>query len=180
MVGKLQVLATAHDAFAVVALVLAVLGIVLAVVSLVWQAVTFFLSGARVKAKLLLGGLGPGGAILWELGTEGAELSPEDLPVVAVEVTNSGRTDVDVVGWGLDFGRGLTFIPSPWWPNKELPFRLKHGSQQTWFVKREDADLAANAVGHAQTVTGFVRLGTGRTERTRQQLEVAPVSSRRR
>jgi hypothetical protein len=180
MVGQLQALATAHDGFAVVTLVFAVLGVVLAVVSLVWQAVTFLLGGARVKTRLLLGGLGPGGAILWELGDESAELSPEDLPVVAVEVTNSGRTDLDVVGWGLDYGRGLTFIPSPWSPNKELPFRLKHGSQQIWFVKREDADHAANAVGRAHAVSGFVRLGTGHTERTKEQLDVAPVTSRRR
>ncbi len=180
MLGQVQMLAATHDAFTVVTLVLALLGVVLAVVSLAWQAVTFFLSGARVKTKLLLGGLGPGGAILWEVGPEGAELSPDDLPVVAVEVTNSGRTDIDVVGWGLDYGRGLTFVPSPWWPNKELPFRLKHGSQQTWFVKRADADHAANAVGKAQAVTGFVRLGTGRTERTKQRLDVAPVTSRRR
>jgi hypothetical protein len=180
MVEQVRAASTGHDALDVVTLVFAVLGVVLAVGSLSWQAITFFLSGARVKADLMLGGLGPGGAIVWEVGPGGPELHAEDVAVVAVQVTNSGRTDVDVVGWGLDYGQGLTFLPTSWVPNKELPFRLKHGSQQTWFVKRADADTAANAVGHALTVTGFVRLGSGRMERTKQHLDVAPVSRRRR
>src|SRR6266550_3937979 len=100
MVEQVRAASTGHDAFDVVTLVFAVLGVVLAVGSLSWQAMTFFLSGARVKADLMLGGLGPGGAIVWEVGPGGPELDAEDVAVVAVQVTNSGRTDVDVVGWG--------------------------------------------------------------------------------
>ncbi len=169
------VLAASHDAFDVVTLVLAVLGVVLGVSSLVWQAVTFVLTGARVTVKLLNAAVQDGGALTWPVGGSGGPVPPPGSALaLGVEVTNSGRTDVDVVSWGLDFGEGIVLVPGEWWPNAKLPHRLQHGSQRTWFTQARDVQSVPNARRKEVSVSGFVRLGDGRTVRTREHLAVAP------
>lgn len=170
-------LAAAHDAFAVVTLVLAVVGLVLAVASLAWQGATFVLSGARVKATLQVAAVRPDGALTWPVAAARSITPPAgSVPAVAIEVTNSGRTDVDVAGWGLDFGDGVSFIAGEWFPNKPLPHRLTHGSTQTWYVPFHEAQQVPNGLGREASTVGFVRLGNGRTIRTKERLRVPPES----
>lgn len=157
-------------------LAVAIVGLVLAVASLVWQAATFVLSGSRVKAALLVGTYRPDGLLTWKVEeVNNITPRPDALPVVVVQVTNSGRTDVDVVGWSLDFGEGASLHPAPIGASRPVPFRLQHGSQETLFLELARVYESAYAMyERPPSVGGVVRLGNGKTTMTRERLSMPP------
>jgi hypothetical protein len=159
----------------VVTLALAIAGVVLALASLAWQASAFLLAGSRVRVRLRYGGLGPeGDSIVWNFGER-----PNDFPlpdtyteVVVIEVTNSGRTDVDVLAWGVEVPPGITVSGSSGDGLNPPLGRLQHGSQRNWFVEYEAfQSIVDNALALGPIrATGLVRLANGKTKRGKPTL----------
>ena len=154
-----------------VTLALAIVGVVLSIASLAWQAVTFTLSGYRVKVTLLYGGLNPvQGTLMWNISTRSKDTGLGDnfVAIVVVQATNTGRGDIDIMEWGLRLNdEGSLSNPSDL--NVAVPLRLRHGSQQNWFIGDDGVQAAVDALVRPGPVKveGFVRLGNGKTKRSK-------------
>ena len=131
--------------------ILAVLGVVLALASLAWQAWSFRQSGSRVSVDLRTGS-----------GTRRAR--PPSLrqrrlrlarcrglakqgftdPVLAVEVTNSGRSPTNVVSVSILYENAASYTETHFDPS--LPFRLDAESEKTWYFSRAQVAAYAQAM----------------------------------
>lgn len=135
------------------ALAVAIIGLVLAVLSLVWQAVTFVLAGPRVKVRLKEGLRGPAGAVIappsiyTDAGRAALEADGYNEHVLAVVVTNSGRSPTTVQRWSLHFGNGVVYTHQLDPRNPGLPHRLESHTTETWYASVDEI---------APLVEGFV------------------------
>jgi hypothetical protein len=164
-----------------VTLAIAVVGLALAVASLTWQAVTFILTGSRVKAYLRYGAHdGFGGVVSAPPGASLDQLAQQGFghEVLGVEVRNVGRlaVNVDKVEAVLDNGvRYSEFAPSL---GPSLPHRLDAQSSQSWFMPMQPTRAAIRAssqtFGHASRmgVRVSVALGNGKVVVTKDRLLV--------
>lgn len=117
--------------------VVAVAGLVLALASLAWQAWSFRLSGSRVSVALRAGmrnASGSGITAPGALTTAGMQLMQHQgftQPVLAVEVTNSGRSPTNVLSVKILYDNGAAYAETHHTPS--LPFRIDAESEQTWY-----------------------------------------------
>jgi hypothetical protein len=130
-------------------LVIAVVGLALAATSLAWQAATFALTGSRVRAEILRGGIGRGALVTYPpdkwTETSVAALVREGFTneVVAVEVRNVGRLPVSVQKITAYLANGIGF--SPFETQPPLPFRLEAGSSERWWIEAAQVRAAIAA-----------------------------------
>jgi hypothetical protein len=153
-------------------LIVAVVGVVLAAGSLIWQAMTFVLSGPRVRVTLEAGLAGPGGVMVGPLeaytidGRAALEAQGYTERVVVVRAINDGRSRARVDYWLILFGNQASFS-NPLDPrNPELPYRLEPGESAIWLVRVADLDALqrkfVDRSAYASLIWAVVRLGTGR------------------
>ncbi len=164
-------LADTGSSYDIATLVIAIAGFGLALVSLAWQASTYFLTGSRLRAALLLGATD--GSVLITYPPDKA--TPETIamhakqgftkPVVVAEVRNIGRMPATVqkVTAYLENGVGLQPLQHPHAP---LPYRLEAGSSESWWI---DATAVASAAARLEKtrLSISVELGTGKVVRTK-------------
>jgi hypothetical protein len=160
------------------ALVIAIVGLVLAAFSLGWQAVTFVLSGPRVKVRLKEGLRGLGGVIIAppsiypDSGRASLEADGYTEHVLAVVVTNSGRSATTVQRWSLNYGNGVVFTHQLDSRNPVLPHRLEPHTTETWY---------ASVAQVAPIVEGFVdQSESARTLRAEVDTATATARSKER
>jgi hypothetical protein len=120
--------------------------LLLASISLIWQAVTWNLTGARVKVKTSHVFL---------------VMEPDLRHAISVEARNVGRSSIEITGWGfkLEDGRSMV-VPHPRSWNPAMPMTLEGGHSASWSVPIVDLDTDLTSTGAAQ-LRGFVNLGTG-------------------
>jgi hypothetical protein len=136
--------------------IIAVLGVVLALASLAWQAVSFRLTGSRVSVYLR-GGMKHMSGV--SAVTTPGPVTPGQIkmlqnqgftvPVLAVEVKNSGRSPTNIVNIALLFGSGASYSETVFDP--PLPFRLDAESEQTWYFDRGQIETYAKGLGQIFT-----------------------------
>lgn len=158
------------------ALIVAIVAVGLSAASIAWQASTFLLSGARVKVELRYGHLDSrsGDSVLLPFPPHGSrpdnEPEPGYIAVVALAVTNSGRTDVDIASWGLEFelDEKAWMYGASGGLNPPLPHRLLHGSQRGLYLADADVQSAVDGLVAPKSVEvcAFVSLGNGKSVRT--------------
>lgn len=155
----------------------------LAVASLVWQAATFLLSGARVRARIVEGLRNPatGGVMVATLSTYsdgGAAVRASGFHehVVGIEARNAGRMSTTITGWSISFGGGVAVYTNATDPrNMALPYRLEPESPMMWWAEADHIIQWAEAVwkgGHTGRVVGRIEAGGRRTVRTSNSLRV--------
>ena len=133
----------------VVTLVIAVVGLVLSVASLCWQVAQHRLSGPRVRAELLWGGIAHDRAVTGPIkGTlEVFRHAGVDTPVIAVKGRNHGRLPIDVTGFTVEMDGGGGYSLPGWRFNPSLPHRLESGSEVTFYLPLEDVERAVTVFG---------------------------------
>jgi hypothetical protein len=143
-------------------------GVVLALAALAWQARSFRQSGSRVRVTITSGLRDRAQAVKFpqhmpvhqELALRAQGLTQ---PILAVEVTNSGRSPTSVQSVSIRFPNGGFYSPTHVDP--ELPFRLEPESEQTWVFPRGDIVSYGQAMGHEfsaaspMTLCGSAKLG---------------------
>ncbi len=156
--------------------ILAALGVVLALVSLGWQAVSFWLSGSRVRVEIRAGAT-DGVRVASVSGSptqdQQALLQRQGLTqlILGVKVKNLGRAPTSVTSVDLHYSNGAGLSGAYLRGSPELPCRMEGETEQTWYF---DADLAARfarvfeeakKTGKPQSVSarGLVRVG-GKTK----------------
>jgi hypothetical protein len=134
------------------------------VVALLWNVVVFVLAGPRIRVELSEGRTdgfqlvtGPG---LWSSDPAYAGLNLPDR-VVAIEVTNTGRSPVTIAHAGIKYTNGTIFHST-----EDSTFRLDPHSNHTWRLPFEQA-AAVVAVSRktnmpTRSARGFARLATGK------------------
>lgn len=150
---------------AVATLVMAVVGLVISVISLTWQVIQHSLTGSRVRAELLLGGLGFGGVVTGPFDMDRSVLASQGVSewVVAIQMRNRGRMPVDVGSFEVEFESGGAYNRAGWYVNPNLPYRLEPGSSQSFYVPLADVEKALEVMNRGRMVRGRVGLGDGRT-----------------
>lgn len=157
----------------------------LATLSLVWQALTFFLTGPRVKVRLAEGLRAPHGGVLiappsiyTESGRAALEADGYTEHVLAVSARNAGREPISLSRWSLRFGNSAVFTYPGGVGNPPLPHRLQPAADVMWLASLEDVvPYVANFVDqgqHARTVRGEVDDALGKTTVSRQRIIVSP------
>jgi hypothetical protein len=136
--------------------IIAVFGVVLALASLAWQAVSFRLTGSRVSVYLR-GGMKHMTGV--SAVTTPGPVTPGQIkmlqnqgftvPVLGVEVKNSGRSPTNIVNVALLFGNGASYSETVFDP--PLPFRLDAESEQTWYFDRGQIETYAKGMGQIFT-----------------------------
>jgi hypothetical protein len=162
--------------------VLAVVGTVLAVAGLVWQAATWVLEGGRAKVSLKVGSATKSGAMILsspERVGKGTTIplgdEQYDIPVVAIEVINSGRSPITVQQISLRHVASGTVVEKEWWPiGPKWPHQIEVGQRKTWAIHLVEATAlrAASAVldkSGSRDVVGVVELGDGRSYTTTER-----------
>jgi hypothetical protein len=149
-----------------VARVLAVIGVALAFLGLVWQAVSFYLAGGRVKVSMneSYRATPEGG---WSDGHADGHRRAID-----IRIANRGRLAVVMDAWSLETytrrrhqRRGFSFGPPVSGPIGEATIEPGHGvTVQIW---REDVQSMLHSIGlrHAR-LRAVVDLGTGKRARS--------------
>ena len=183
--GRLQGEVTSgvsSDAVDTAALVIAIISLVLAVLSLAWQAVTFVLTGPRVKVCLKEGLRGPLGVMIappsvyTDAGRAALEADGYTEHVLAVVVTNAGRSATTVRGWSLHFGNGVVYTNQMDPRNPALPHRLEPHTTETWYATVDEiAPFVENFVDQtesARTLRAEVDTAT-ETAKSRERMVVA-------
>ena len=169
------------------ALLVACLSLVVASLALGWQVAAWHMDGPRVRLRLKQGLAGNGGVASSTVGRGGQlrdmrtmrEQGWRGPDLVGVEVTNLGRSRVQVKNTSIGLRRGgmSASFPggNPWSP--PLPHWIEPGTTETWYV---ELDAAATLVNTTRDVVDksaggvhmTVELGNGRTIRTRQFLRL--------
>lgn len=171
----------------VAAISIAVLSLVVAALALGWQIAAWRFEGPRLRLTLQHGLYGHGGVVtdavnrsrklrdmssLREQGWDGPEL-------VAVEVTNHGRSRAKVARYAIRLKRGGTSVeyPQALLGSPELPHWLEPGESATWYAELRDAVALVQATRaslrrDAGGVFMTVETGTGRRLRTRRYLDL--------
>jgi hypothetical protein len=135
-------------------LVVAIVGAVTGLLALAWQAVTYFLSGARFRVELVSGWVGPSGAFVGTPGTFEASHPPSSSlneACLGVKVTNVGRLPLTVTSWSIGIGPAALGLFANQW-NKPVPHRLEVGEPATWFVASADVSRAAYALRNQKDI----------------------------
>jgi hypothetical protein len=167
--------------FQVVTLVIAVLGLALSVAALTWQAVTFVLSGSRAKVELLHGAHdGMSGVITGPPVANALQQAVQQgyvHEVIGAAVRNVGRMPVTVERMQAVLANGIKIH----WQEQlgpPMPFRLEAHSSERWYMPmlpvRQAIQTSHQAWGqaNAQDVHVEVDLGTGKTVKSRERLNV--------
>ncbi|KAA1399646.1 hypothetical protein [Aeromicrobium ginsengisoli] len=150
-------------------LTIAVVGLALSVASLTWQVVQHSLTGPRVQAEILWGGLGRGGAAIGPIRGDLDRTLQQGFtePVVAVRGRNRGRMPVDIKGYGVEGQAGMSLSRFAWDPNPPLPHRLESGSEVTFYVPLEDVhrliDASETLGPYNGRIRGSLDLSLGKT-----------------
>ncbi|WP_200331224.1 hypothetical protein [Leucobacter sp. L43] len=171
----------------VAALAIAILSLVLAALALGWQIAAWALDGPRLRATLQHGVLGRGGVVVSTVGRNSKLRDMSSMreqgwngpDVVAVLVTNYGRSRAKITRFGIQLQRGGMSAQYPesnaWSP--QLPYWLEPGESATWHAELQDAKALIHAT--RQTVRAdaggvflTIETGTGKTVRTRRLLEL--------
>ena len=159
---------------------LAIVGVVLAVASLTWQFATFRLTGSLVRAELVHGCIGPGGATYGEPGKFNVAMMAAQgyvMEVVGIEVFNRGRIGVNVTRWAMHSGKE-SFMPVADQQGPDLPHRLEPGVSAQWFMPMDTMHkvVRVNAeVLHRPNPArcwATVQLGTGKTVKAKRMMSV--------
>jgi hypothetical protein len=161
----------------VATLVIAVSGLVLSVIALAWQAVTWHLSGPRVKVELRLGAADgrtystvPATSNwrrhLQEMSRQGARSQ-----MFAVEIVNTGRQATTVTGYKAETDTGVgTGVVAPPAHLPTLPHRLEAESSVLYYLPLQDVaeilELLKTTGQEAKTVRMTVTLGSGKVKTT--------------
>lgn len=170
----------------IAALSIAILSIIIATLALGWQIAVWRLDGPRIRATLQHGVLGRGGAVVSTVGRDKrlrdmssmVEQGWNGPQVIAVVVTNHGRSRAKITRFGIQLKRGGMSVQYPagnsWSP--ALPYWLEPGESATWYGDMQDAQALIDATGRSipADVGGVfmtVETGTGKTVRTRRHLE---------
>lgn len=130
------------------AIVLGALGVGLSSVALAWQALSYILSGPRVRVTLSEGLRAPmGNALIGLLDAYPDETRTRleqdgyDQRVAVVVAVNRGRMPATINGWGIKFGNRAFVagpVAGPLNPNNTIPLRLEPAADATWFLRAED------------------------------------------
>jgi hypothetical protein len=162
-------------------LILASLGVGLALLSLAWQALSFMLTGSRVRVGVKVGLRGVGAVVT--LPHDARAQSVGHLrsqgftdPVLAVEAINRGRGETSIASVDLLFedggsvGGGILDPP--------LPFRLIGESAQTWYFNMQLAVAYAKATESVKptekprAVRGRVILGSRKVIKSKASIAI--------
>jgi hypothetical protein len=164
-------------------LIVAIIALVVSVSSLTWQIVLYLLGGARVRAVLRVGALGPGGAVHGPVDerVDFSQLAQQGYPepVFAVQARNAGRLAVSVTKWDVAFDNGASFFQPGWHPNNDrpLPYRLEPGDEAVWFCPMAPVVAAAKAFASSSHPVRLVRarvgLGTGKTVTSKSAMRLS-------
>ncbi|MGO2746201.1 phosphoribosylamine--glycine ligase [Microbacterium sp.] len=171
----------------VAALAIAILSLVLAGLALGWQVAAWALDGPRLRATLQHGVLGRGGVVVSTVGRNSKLRDMSSMreqgwngpDVIAVLVTNQGRSRAKITRFGIQLQRGGMSVQYPegntWSP--QLPYWLEPGESATWYAELQDARALMSATrqsvrSDAGGVFMTIETGTGKTLRTRRLLEL--------
>lgn len=171
----------------IAAFIIASLSFVVAGLALGWQIASWAMDGPRVRATLQHGVLGRGGAVVSTVGRGGRLRDMKSMrdqgwngpDVIAVLVTNHGRSRAKISRFGLQLQRGGMSVQYPagnaWSP--ALPHWIEPGESATWYAELQDARALVVATRkslhpRAGGVQMTVETGTGKTVRTRRKLEI--------
>ena len=137
----------------------------LSVASLCWQVAQHRLSGPRVQAELLWGGVAHDRAVTGPIrGTmEAFRHTGVDTAVFAIKGRNQGRLPIDITGFKVEMRGGYGYSLPGWHPNPTLPHRLESGSEATFFVPLEEVQRAIKVFGEGRRVQirGHLDLASG-------------------
>lgn len=158
------------------ALIVAILSLVVAVSALSWQVISWRLNGGRVRAKLVHGIAGRGGVVVAPVARGSSYKNVEQLrehgwhgaEVLGIEVTNTGRANVQVTGfafWHPSSKAALSF-PAGNALSPQLPCFVEPGTTKAWYADLEDGRAMVRAMNAAEQTRGNtlqmrVTLGTG-------------------
>lgn len=133
----------------VVTLVIAVLGLVLSVASLCWQVAQHRLSGPRVRAELLWGGMAHDRVVTGPLrgSLEAFSHAGVTTAIIAVKGRNHGRLPIDVTDFTVEIEGGGGYSLAGWRPNPPLPHRLEAGSEVAFYVPMGQIETAVRVSG---------------------------------
>lgn len=171
----------------VAALVIACLSFVVAGLAFGWQVAAWAMDGPRVHATLQHGVLGHGGAVVSTVDRGGRLRDMESMreqgwdgpDVIAILVTNRGRSRAKITRFGIQLKRGRMSAQYPagnvWSP--ALPHWIEPGESATWYAELQDARALVFATRkslHPKPggVLMTVETGTGKTVRTKRKLEI--------
>jgi hypothetical protein len=162
-------------------LILASLGVGLALLALAWQALSFILTGSRVRVAVRPGLRGIGAVVT--VPHDAAALALAHLrsqgftdPIFAVEVTNRGRGETSVTSVDLVFDDGGSVGAGVLDP--PLPFRLIGDSSQTWYFDVQMAVAYAKAMegvkptGKPAVLRGRAMLGSGKVIKSKNAIPI--------
>jgi hypothetical protein len=165
------------------ALVIAVVGVVLATLSLIWQALTFFLTGPRVRVRLSEGLRAPHGGVViappsiyTQAGRAALEADGYTEHVLAVTARNAGRAPVSLLRWSLRFGNDAIITYPGGGGNVPLPHRLEPATDISWYAPLQDVvpyvEDFVDQSDDARTLRGEVDTALGKTVVSRQRIIV--------
>lgn len=160
---------------------LALVGVVLAVASLTWQFATFRLTGSLVRAELVHGCIGPGGATYGEPGKFNVAMMVAQgyvMEVVGIEVFNRGRIGVNVTRWAMHSSKKDSYMPVGDQHGPDLPHRLEPGVSAQWFmpmytmqkIVRVNAEVLHRP--NPAQCWATVQLGTGKTVKAKRTMNL--------
>lgn len=171
----------------IAALLVACLSLVVASLALGWQIASWHMDGPRVRLKLkqAVGGNGGIASAIVERNGKLRDMSTmrqqgwDGPDLIGVEVTNVGRSRVQVVRTAVELRRGGMTASFPrgnqWSP--PLPHWVEPGTTETWFADIDDAralvsttrDVVDNRAGGVHM---SIELGDGRQLRTKRYLRL--------
>jgi hypothetical protein len=99
-----------------------------------------------------------------------------DEEVAVLEVRNVGRLAVSVERIGLDSNDGWGFEQPGDPANADLPHRLEPGAMQAWHLPLIGLQALVDSDGKPRQAHMTVELGTGKTIRTSDHIDIAPTS----
>ncbi|MGA4801893.1 hypothetical protein [Streptomyces lavendulocolor] len=172
---------------AVTSLVISIIALCVAVGNLTWQLALYLLNGPRIRVRMEVGAFGQGGLITMpvenvkNLTETFASFEQQGFsePALVVRVVNHGRLGVELLDFGIDIPKGVSYkpvndaiseTPMPYVlePHREgvwaMPFHyvvsLTEASQATWPNERHP-------------IRAFVRRAGGKTVRAKKTLTLA-------
>jgi hypothetical protein len=167
-------------------------GVVLAVGSLTWQAVTFRFTGSRVRARLRVGVIVPGGILSGETQVATYQVKPgweqrfvgllQQLPggtaVFELEASNVGRTAVGMEKVVAKTENGHEVSLPTWDVNPRRGTSLEGGHRSSWYVPIGLVQRVVDAyAGHGRPIKCWMELALGNdtTVRTREHVTLEPL-----
>ncbi|MFD5430421.1 hypothetical protein [Streptomyces sp. NPDC127084] len=171
----------------VASFVLSILALCIGIGNLTWQWALYQLNGPRIRVRMAVGALGPGGLMtfpvedLRDLTETFDRMAREGFtePVIVVNAVNTGRLGVELLEFGIDLPKG----PSVKWlrdviGETPMPHVLEPHREGTWAMPFEPAFRVAAATqavwpNHAHPIRAYVRRAGGEKIHGKHTLRLA-------